>query len=279
MRLPLCIVMQIILLFMGIPSVMASNVSPSHIPKGSNSYQSFLKSIPLFADLSEQSLDYLLQNLKKQTYHKGKILFLSGDHVEYLHIILEGWIKLFRETRDGHESVLSILGRGDVLGDTACLQNADYFYSCEVVDDTTLLQIPISQIQKMSQCSIESNDFKKKLLEKYIHAYDQRCLEVEHLTVMTSAQRIGCFLLKNCGHQDKGSATIQLPIDKYLVAGRLGMTPETFSRALNQLSVLGVETSKSEVKINNIEQLRNHVCHCCSALAQDSDFLNDDFQI
>ncbi len=256
-----------------------SNLSQNLNSETSETYHHFLKTIPLFSEIEEHSLEALLKNATLRTFKKGKILFFSGDHVEYIHINQDGWFKLFRETRDGHESVLTILSKGDVIGDAACLHEADYSYSCEIVQDAKMLQIPISYIHNMSLACEKHKALSNKLLERYIYDHNQRCLEVEHLTTMTSAQRIGCFLLKHCNDQEQDGITIHLPIDKYLLARRLGMTPETFSRALNQLSALGVETSKSEIKINNKEQLRNHVCHCCSALAQDCDFLQDDFDV
>lgn len=239
-------------------------------------YRKFLKCVPLLADFTDHSLEFLMQNVQERNYEKGKILFFSGDPVHYIYIIEKGWIKLFRETQDGHESVLALLTQGDTFGEAAVLVENNHSYSCEIIVDTTLLQIPISHIKKMLHSTEHCHDLCTKLLEIEIHNTNQRCLEVEHLTTMTSAQRIGCFLLKGCGHIHEGSFKLELPVDKYLVAGRLGMTPETFSRGLNQLSAIGVETKNSEVTINNIEQLRSHVCRCCSALAGECDFLDDE---
>lgn len=117
---------------------------------------------------------------------------------------------------------------------------------------------------------------KAHLLEEQFHAVNQRCLEVEHLTLMSSTQRIGCFLLKLCGHKQEGSMVLELPVDKGVIAARLGMVPETFSRGLNQLAAIGVETKKNQLTIQNIEQLRAKTCRCCSALLDECEIIEPD---
>ncbi|HEY9163336.1 MAG TPA: helix-turn-helix domain-containing protein, partial [Magnetovibrio sp.] len=58
-----------------------------------------------------------------------------------------------------------------------------------------------------------------------------------------------------------------LPMDKSLIAARLGMQPETFSRALAKLKSAGVENSGSDIVIQDVDQLRDIIKHnapgCC----------------
>ena len=56
-----------------------------------------------------------------------------------------------------------------------------------------------------------------------------------------------------------GSATVRLPIEKSLVAGRLGMQPETFSRSLSKLKQVGVKCQGHEVMVADIAKLSTQV--------------------
>ena len=87
---------------------------------------------------------------------------------------------------------------------------------------------------------------------------------MEHLTVMTAPQRIGCFLLKLCRSKGDRNVGILLPYDKTLVAAFLGIKLETFSRSLAQLRELGVSVDGPQVTIENIEKLQKYVCSSCS---------------
>jgi len=91
--------------------------------------------------------------------------------------------------------------------------------------------------------------------------------ELEHLTVQNAPQRIGCFLLRLCVNRGKEerSTTLHLPYDKTLIASRLGMKPETFSRALTKLrSEIGIEVNGATVIIENIDDLLSYCCGFCS---------------
>jgi hypothetical protein len=47
-----------------------------------------------------------------------------------------------------------------------------------------------------------------------------------------------------------------LPVEKSLVARRLGIQPETFSRALAKLRPIGVEVQGAVVSVSDIDALR-----------------------
>lgn len=240
-------------------------------------YRYFLKSIPLFSELDDTALSHLLANISIREYSKGSMLFLMGDKIQYFYIIFNGWIKLFRETCDGHEHVIDVLTHKNVFGRTAVLRNNITSYSAQALTNTSLLMIPTNFMQQMFEQPLVFNGFTAKFLEGELNKASLSELEAEHLTQMTSAQRVGCFLLRLSNHHSSDPVTIQLPYEKALVAGRLGMTPETFSRALQQLSTYGVETINSHITLHTPKKLQSHICPCCSALKAECLFsMNED---
>ena len=77
--------------------------------------------------------------------------------------------------------------------------------------------------------------------------------EAEQLTTKSSVQRLAEFLLR-LSPEATGSIEINLPVDKSLIAGRLGMQPETLS--LSTLRTVGVETRKEHIFIEDVDTLR-----------------------
>jgi CRP-like cAMP-binding protein len=61
----------------------------------------FLKKVPLFSGLDNEYIKYFLQASKVKVYDKGKLLFLHGEPADTFHIVLDGWVKLFRQTIEG----------------------------------------------------------------------------------------------------------------------------------------------------------------------------------
>ncbi|MDB2414162.1 Crp/Fnr family transcriptional regulator [Rickettsiales bacterium] len=235
----------------------------------SESYRNFLKSIPLFSDFPEDAISQVLGNARIKKYNKNEILFMTGDKAENFRIIITGWAKLYRQTRDGHEAIVTVLTNGEMFGNTAIIKNGTHAYTAETVADSIMFLIPASFMLHMSESYQHFDHFLAKFLEGGLGQSTQLSMNIEHLSQMTSAQRVGCFLLRLCLGQKEGSISLQLPYEKGLVAGRLGMTAETFSRSLSHLITYGVETDHSIVTIHNIMQLRRYICEHCSATTRE----------
>ena len=78
--------------------------------------------------------------------------------------------------------------------------------------------------------------------------------EIEQLKARSAAQRIADFFVKQA-KVASGAARIALPYEKALIAGRLGMKPESFSRALAKLAELGVVVERDSVSIRDVARL------------------------
>jgi CRP-like cAMP-binding protein len=81
--------------------------------------------------------------------------------------------------------------------------------------------------------------------------------QVEQLKAQTGVQRVAEFLVSLAG-VDHGSCTIALPYDKVLIAGRLGLKPESLSRAFAKLRPLGVEVHSAHVQVHDLGKLRDY---------------------
>ena len=81
--------------------------------------------------------------------------------------------------------------------------------------------------------------------------------QLEQLKAQTGAQRVAEFLLE-LSPCEEGSCIVTLPYDKVLIAGRLGMKPESLSRAFAKLKSVGVSISRNSATIEDVERLRDY---------------------
>jgi CRP-like cAMP-binding protein len=90
---------------------------------------------------------------------------------------------------------------------------------------------------------------------QHLHRMVQR---IEQLTAQSATQRVADFLtsLALCR---KGPCTIALPYDKSVIAGRLGLKPESLSRVFAKLRSVGVDVRASHVVVNEMAKLRGLV--------------------
>jgi CRP/FNR family cyclic AMP-dependent transcriptional regulator len=80
-----------------------------------------LRTVPLFAGLSDAELEALLARMRRRTYRPGVTLFVYGDEGDRLYIILSGTVQVQRETGAGHTVHLGMRGPGDHFGEMALL--------------------------------------------------------------------------------------------------------------------------------------------------------------
>ncbi len=226
----------------------------------------YLQTIPIFKECSNDVLSSFSQHACIKPLKKGQVIFLSDEPATHLYVVLSGWISLFRETEDGEQAIIDILTTDALFGDTALFDQQIYSYSAEASDECKVIAIPLSVFKK----EIETNHaFTLSFLSSISAARKKQDMELEHRILQTAPQRIGCFLLKLHANKKDDKTVITLPYDKTLIAARLGMKPETFSRALGKLKkeVDGMVVKGSTIELNELKDLATYSCRACSSIS------------
>lgn len=222
-----------------------------------------IRNLSLFKNCDDTFFKSITDNSQVKKCGKGQILFLHGDKADRFYIVKNGWVKLFRETLDGSQAIVDVFSTGHLFGETAIFENDLYPYSAEVAEAGEVISLPLSRLKT----EIENNN--KLALDmlstmaRYRRHQDQ---EIEHRTLQNASQRIGCFLLRLTPDKNSEKIKINLPYDKMLVASRLGMQPETFSRALKKLKEkTGIKIIGATIEMDSLEQLATYSCAACSS--------------
>ncbi len=222
----------------------------------------FVLELPFFAGLPASDISAFAAAGRTKDHKKGSALFHLGDAADRFFVVLSGWIKLYRETGDGEEAVVALFKRGDVFGEAAIFNGAGYPFSAVAVEDSRVIEISAKVLRERAR---DNHDIMDKVMASMSKELRDLQLENEHLSLMSAPQRVGCLLLQlSAGMIGKGG-TFAFPYDKSLAATRLGMKPETFSRALALLKPLGVTVSGPEVKVESFSCLIDYCCGHCSS--------------
>lgn len=208
------------------------------------------------------ALQALAPHIKRKIFARDEAVFHHGDSANQLWLVLTGWVKLTRQTPDGKESVVGLCTQGDLFGEAALFPNANYpYHAATLAPDTELAAMPADIIRAL----VTQNPALSTSIMALLNARTgQARLKLEQLSTMSAAQRFGCFLLNLCHTQADGKKTLQIPVEKHILAAYLGMKPETLSRSQQQLKLIGVSVAGHAVTIEQVEQLRDFVCSSCS---------------
>jgi CRP/FNR family transcriptional regulator, dissimilatory nitrate respiration regulator len=206
----------------------------------------------------------IVQHSSLRHIQNGTVLFLQDQDALALYLIESGWVKLFRETLNGDEAVLDVISTGHLIGRLGNGISDRHTDSAAALTPVSLYAIPVSLLLR---CMEDCPALALNLLRIMQGARHDQSLELEHERIQSAPQRLGCFLLRLCsGHRKGDSVTLNLPIDKGLIAARLGMKPETFSRALSTLKTeIDLQVQGSTITIPSVSRLGNMVCGACSA--------------
>ena len=208
---------------------------------------------PLLMDLPANVLQKLLSDSHVVDFPRNKLLFLRGEPADHIYLLLDGWVKVYRDTPDGEQTVIGILKPGETVAEAAIFLGRDYPASAEVVSDAKLLEIPSDSLLTLLR---NDGEVGIRMLGTLSQRLRGLVLHIEQIQARSTPQRLGEFLLSLCNEKE-GSIVLDLPYDKSLVAARLGMKPESLSRALAKLRSYEVSTNGHMVELGDIAKLRD----------------------
>lgn len=136
-----------------------------------------------------------------------------------------------------------------------------YQFSARAVKDAAVIEFPKTWLKENAK---KYGDFVLNLLAITSHQNQMVELESEHQATMSATQLVACFLQKLCLIYDFNPRGFDLPYSKKLIASRLGIELETFSRTLPKLKECGIVVTGSHVVIEGSDAIKKNVCSHCS---------------
>ena len=109
-----------------------------------------LRSVPMFASLSQEFIDVLRNKVELVRYTKGDVICSQGDVADSFYLIRLGFVKV-SEPHPGGELVLAYLGRGGYFGEIGLLGGGTRTATCTALDHVELVRIHAEEFHQMVQ--------------------------------------------------------------------------------------------------------------------------------
>jgi len=203
-----------------------------------------LEDIPMFSTLTQSNLKELYNQTHIKNYAKDSIVFYEGDESSYLHILLEGSIKLYKTTPKGTQIQINRLSAPDLIGEYACFENQPYPATCEFITDGTIGLLPFEVVFK----HLSNPNFSLEIIKSLTGKVGLLSALVHKETVLSSEAKVADLMLQKLSlfHRLKNNE----------LASILNLTPETFSRILTKFKKEGIiSVEKQKIIINHEEAL------------------------
>ena len=189
----------------------------------------------LFSALSDTQRERVRRHSHVTDMVEGESLFFQGDKATSFYLMLSGRVKLFRVSPDGKEKVVEIMETGASFAEALMfMDQPNYPVTATALAPSRVIVINCREYKAMLHESIESC-----FLLMGNMSYRLRALihEIDALSLDTGTVRTIAYLL----HQaPEGVTSFELKVAKSVIASRLSVKPETFSRILKSLHERGI---------------------------------------
>ena len=204
---------------------------------------------PLFQELDDSQIARLMLGVREIRAEKGTDLFRRGDPCDGMYVMVFGRCKLFVTSAQGSEKVIEIVHAGQSFGEAVMFLRRPYPLSAQLLEDSMVLHVS----EKVISDAIEQDPaFARHLLAGLslrLHTFVQ---DVERYSIENPLQRVAGYLLELTNDPQAEHFTVTLPVYKNLIASRLSLAPETFSRVLHQLMDAGfLSVDGKDITVSN----------------------------
>lgn len=217
--------------------------------------KSVLLQTALMSSLTEASAMQITEKATETRLSRGATVFHRGDPADSLYVVVEGWVKVSRVTAAGSEAVLAVCTQGQSFAEAAVFLSGVYPASAQAVTDVHLVSVPTKPLLALITSQPDVALAMLASMSRHLH---QLVGDIEALKTRSGTQRVAEFLF-SLVRTASGSTTVTLPYEKALIAARIGIKPESLSRALSRLRQFGVDAKNGEVYIADVEALRDYV--------------------
>jgi len=217
--------------------------------------ESELRKHILFSALTPEQLTLVARHSRILHLAEGEILFQQDQPAERFFRLCSGQIKLSRLSMEGTEHVIEVVHPGQPFAEAVLFMkkrvfpvNAEALMPCDVlaVDSAIFLQI-----------LYDSRETCFRLMADMSYRLHIFVNEIDNLTLQNATFRLVHHLLQQITDCKAETADIELVTSKQILASRLSIKPETFSRILKTLSQQGLLTVNGRtIHIRDVRGLR-----------------------
>ncbi len=199
-----------------------------------------LAEIPLFASLSPAALESVAAATSVRHYRRNMFVFAEDEPAESFHFVMEGRVRVFRDTPGGHEQTLQLLERGGLLAVVCFVIGQPYPASAQTVVDSTIGSIRNADLARLAQ---QHGDlawtFLQQLARRLLWAQER----IYDLALRSATGRVVAALIqfaREHGTKDaEGCFKVDLPLTHRELGQLTGVSRETVTRAIGQLRESG----------------------------------------
>jgi len=209
----------------------------------------------LFSALDEEQFRRVLAASKAVALKEGDMLFQQQQIADYFYLLETGEIKLYRLSADGAEKVIELIKAGQTFAEAMMFMEGGFYpVNAQAVTESRLIRVEMAMFRDLLEHSPKTSLKILGYMSQRLHGLVQ---EIDQLSLQNAKMRVVQFLLRELPDNASSPCQLQWNTPKTVLASRLSVRPETFSRILQQLTQEQlIKVDKKSVEILDIEGLK-----------------------
>lgn len=214
-----------------------------------------LHHVPLFEPLEQSQLEKIIARSSILNLPGRTVIFESGQPAENFYLVMSGQVKLYCISEDGNEKVMEILYPSQTFAEAVMFMPRHIYPVCaETITDSELISFDMKVYYSILKESHESCFRLLGTLSRHLH---NRIRDIDNLTLHNATYRLIVYLLGELPEDAHALSAIHLSTPKNIIASRLSIKPETFSRILLHMAKDGlIEVRGNDITLLDVDGLR-----------------------
>jgi CRP/FNR family transcriptional regulator, dissimilatory nitrate respiration regulator len=216
--------------------------------RAQNLLSGVIANLPLFRHCTAQHQSEIARYARAHHVRKGAVIYRRGERLNGLFAVAFGMVKLALRGHNGPEKVYRLVGPGETFGEPPVFLEHETPVEATALSDSMLVIIPAGPLLGLLE---RDPSFARSLVANLCLRVENLVLDVEAGSLHDARQRVASYLDSLVeANEAKSRAIVRLAATKTVIASRLGVTKETFSRLLHELAEQGlIAVAKREITL------------------------------
>ncbi len=220
----------------------------------------FLKNVPIFSELNDDTLIKLSQLGTLKSFDKDSIILSEQDAGSALFVMVSGKVKVARVSNDdkSKEVILTLLNPSDFFGEMALLDGLARSATVTSIEDSRVFIIQRNDFLNLIQ---EHPEVSIALLQELTQRLRAAGMKIKALSLKDAEGKVATVLLQladDMGRIKQGVVEIEKLPYQHELANMAGTSRETISRTLHSFAKKGlVELEGTKLRIISYEKFKD----------------------
>ncbi len=204
-----------------------------------------MRSTPFFGGLPEETIEKAIAHVVTRSHPANQVILLENDWGGSVYFILSGWAKIRTYNLDGKEVTLNILGKGELFGEMAALDEVPRSTDVITLTPTVIGSMPAQDFVKLLKTEPLAGVRLSQLMAKRLRQVNRR-LRLRESDSMSRVADTLLFLAEGQGKtRELGTEIPNLPHRE--LSSLSGLARETVTRVLTKLEKKGLIMREQDI--------------------------------